>query len=183
MKVALAPDNRFVARAACRFFAHLGDVEEAHAVVLRSQGVRHDPRLSSSEIALSEVRRRTSKNVRTARRKLDRGSLSRFHLSELASGIATMEAESGRMKVARKLCTLSLADPAENAIAQIAWLSRNAGLDISGISHFQASSHEAQAWAAWKERDWHQALCCSLEWQNEQPFSSRPAVHGGMVAT
>ncbi len=179
----LASNNRFVARAACRFFIHVGDLERAHAIVLHTDGLRSDPWLLSSELAVAGARRRNSRNVRTARRLLVSQDLSPFSLSELSSALATLEAHAGNIKKAKRLCESSLVEPAENSVAQAAWLGRNTGVRLSVPVQEKDTSHEAASWIATKAGDWKQALLHAFEWQSEQPFSSRPVIHGGTIAT
>ncbi len=181
----LAPENRFIVRAACRFFLHKGDFGRAHMVLLRTAAVKHDPWILAGEIAVSAVRNRTSQFIKTARAMVESQNHSPFHLSELAGALATLEASGGNVKRARRLCQFSLTEPAENAIAQAAWLSRNIG-GFSACSlppESSAKSSEANAWKASNDGQWNQALDEAKQWQAEQPFSSRPASLGSFIAS
>jgi tetratricopeptide (TPR) repeat protein len=176
----IAPENRFVLRAAARFFLHTGMARRAHRLLENAACVRADPWVLASEIATAAAAGRTSNNVKTARRMIEAGRQSPFHLSELASAIGTLESVSGNLRSARPFLDLSLRDPAENAIAQAAWLSRN----VTGISLHAAHtpSVEANAWYASQKENWTQALGEARRWLADQPFSSRPAMFGSFIA-
>lgn len=179
----LASENRFVTRSACRLFVHLDDIEQAHGVVLGAPGLRSDPWILSAEIALAAIQQRSSRFIRTARRMIDSKNHSSFHLSELTSALATVEAQSGGLKKARSLCEKSLIEPAENSVAQAAWLSRNAGLRLPVVMQKNVRSSEADAWGALEANDWQRALVEAKNWQSQQPFSSRPAILAGNIAS
>jgi Flp pilus assembly protein TadD len=180
----LAPGNRFVVRAACRLFVHQGDLEQAHAVLLRSASLQVDPWLLAGEVAVAAIRSRSSRFVKAARSMVESEKYSPFHLSELTGALATMEARDGGLKKAKRLCALSLVDPSENAIAQAAWLGRkNEGMMSEASASRVVQSSEANAWLASVRGDWNAALREAKQWQDEQPFSSRPAILGGHIAS
>ena len=107
-----------------------------------------------------------------------------FHLSELNSALATLEAHNGGMKKAKRFYSTSLIDPSENAIAQAAWLGRNHDeLLWTPLESNRLQSSEANAWAALRDGRWTAALSLASQWQAEEPFSSRPAILGGYIAS
>jgi tetratricopeptide (TPR) repeat protein len=185
MKVALAmaPRNRFILRASSRFFLHQGDRRTAHRVLADAESLRFDPWILSAEIATAAASNKTSKHIKVARRLLESGSHSPHHLSELASALGTLEAVAGNRKAGRRLIAQSLRKPSENAIAQAAWLERNAGIETSLSSEERICSAEAGAWYAFRDGDWDQSLDQTRKWWEDQPFSSRPAIHGSHVAS
>ena len=180
----LAPENRFVVRAACRLFLHQGDSERAHSVLLRTTLIQVDPWILAGEVAVAAIRKRSSKFVKRARGMIESRNYSPFHLSELAGGLATIEARDGALKKARRLCALSLTDPSENALAQAAWLDRKlGGISTTPTAPTVIQSSEANAWLASIEGDWTTAMTEAKQWQADQPFSSRPAMFGGSIAS
>jgi len=182
--LSLAPENRFVVRAASRLFLHHGDPERAHSVLLRTAALRTDPWILAGEVAIADVRERSSQLLKRARTLVESQNWSPFHLSELTGALATMEASNGAIKKAKRLCALSLANPSENAVAQAAWLSRQAGINIQVSTAVKGrQSSEANAWQARADGKWTDALAAANRWQEEQPFSSRPAIFGGYVAS
>jgi Flp pilus assembly protein TadD len=184
MRVALAqaPGHRFVVRAASRLFLHHGDIDRAHAILARSPSVEADPWILASEIAVAAVRGRSSRLLAKAKRIIEARNHSLMHLSELASTMATIEADAGSAGKAKKLCALSLQDPAENAIAQAAWLERQKGIYVRALAQPQViSSNEAEAWSEFQSARLERASEAAKNWQFEQPFSSRPANFGSYL--
>ena len=179
----LAPSNRFVLRAASRFFLHIGDFERAHDILRRAPNVKADPWVLAAELANARVRRRTSGLVRNARSLASSQSFSPKHLSELNAALATLEAAAGSNRKARDYSIKALKTPTDNAVAQTTWLARNTGVPIPIPADIRLKSSEAIAWQARREHDWPMALAAAKAWQGEQPFSSRPAYLGGWVAS
>jgi tetratricopeptide (TPR) repeat protein len=182
--LSLAPQSRFVIRAASRLFLHHTEIERAHSILVRNALLQHDPWILAGEIAVAAIRKRSSRYVKTARAMIESQNYSLFHLSELAAALATIEAHDGAVKKARRLCEFSLANPSENAVAQAAWLDRHLRLETPVLNRpTAAQSSEANAWLAFNQGDWAKALAEAEQWQTDQPFSSRPAIFGGSVAS
>lgn len=181
--LALAPDNRFVLRAGCRMHLHHGDPERAQHLLTKAPSLKHDPWILAGEIAVAAAQKRTSKNLRRARLLVQSQDFRPFDLSELSAAIATVEASSGWMKKARQLATFSLRDPSENALAQVGWLNRKVVSFNMPSSTAVIQSSEANAWNARRRGEWNIALTEAKKWQMEQPFSSRPALLAGSVAS
>lgn len=181
MKIALtlAPDNRFVLRSASRFFLHLGEREFARNILTRSSLIDKDPWVMSAEIAISDASKRTSRCMRRAKKVLESKPFSPKNLSELASAVGTIEVKSGKNKAGRKIIEQSLQDPSENSIAQAAWVARNFVHTLE-VPFMQRSS-EALTWNAWKTKKWESSLTEALNWQQDQMFSSRPAIYASYV--
>ena len=81
--LSLAPDNRFIVRAASRLHLHQADFERAHSVLLRSPLLLQDPWILAGELAMACIRGRPSRNVRRARQILDSRGFGPFQVSEL----------------------------------------------------------------------------------------------------
>lgn len=178
----LAPDNRFVTRAACRHFIKVDDYQLAHDIVRRSVLVKGDPWVLAAEIATASAARRTSRYIGYARDILNAGSCDPFHLSELASALGTLDLEAGKTKRGHKLIEFSLRNPTENAIAQAAWICRHfGGFSLANtLSKFQ-HAYEASAWEHFSHKRWKEAVTDAIRWLNDQPFSSRPAILGSYI--
>lgn len=182
--IQLAPGDRFVLRSASRLFLHLDEIEEAHRVLRNAPNLRNDPWLLASELAYASITNKTSQHVKRAIFLAESEKFSSFDLSELWLSLATLEARSGNMRKARRFCRSGLSDPAENAIAQAAWLDRNLG-GINWVretQHASFTSNEAVAWTRYADFAWKESLHYAVNWQREQPFSSRPALLGSYVA-
>ena len=183
MAVAMAPDNRFVLRSSCRLSVHLGDSEKAHETICRSQRTRHDPWLIAAEIATSGALNRAPRLSKVARVMIANRDYPLGHLSELASGLATLELESGGIKKSRKLFDLSLAMPTENSVAQAAWASRrDSRIRVSKHHLARPDTFEARSWTYFLKDKWGRVVEECNNWSSDQPFSSRPNILGSYVA-
>ena len=181
--LALAPNSRFVVLSASRFYLTLGDVEKAHATLLRCARVKYDPWMLAAELAVAHILSKTSGLIKVARRTVKAADLGMFHVSELACAIGTLEAEAGSRKAVRRLFAVGLADPTENAVAQAAWVSRSThGLQLGSARCAVARQYEARAWNELLSSRWQESIDGANMWLLDEPFSSRPAKFGSWVA-
>lgn len=91
MALRLFPFNRFVLRCASRMFIHHGDVERGHAILKACPAVKTDPWLLSAEIAAASINEKASTLIKHGQAMLELRGIGKFHLSELASAIGTVE--------------------------------------------------------------------------------------------
>lgn len=181
--IALAPDNRFTLRSAARFYLHVGNAEDAHEILRRSEATRRDPWLMAAEIAVATVANLPPKTVKHARAALDAQRYAPYHLSEVASALATLEANSGKTKAARRLFRQALVEPTENAVAQAEWAARHLHLfDFDHELLKNPRTFEANAWAAYVNASWEEALVHARSWLSDEPFSGRAAGMGSALA-
>jgi Flp pilus assembly protein TadD len=172
----LAPDNRFVLRAAARCFLHWGDPEKAHALLRRNPKTESDPWLLSAEIALASSRNQRSIHASEARRVVADENLSPHSRSELAIALTAVELESGSKKAASRLLRQSVIDPTENTVAQVQWMLSEKHLTIPELETYDVPlMFEAKASDRYDAGDWEGALAYADLWYGDQPFSSRPA--------
>jgi Tfp pilus assembly protein PilF len=181
--VALARDNRFVLRAACALFTHIGDHDRAIQLLRRSSASRHDPWLMAAEIAASEVAGRPSATAKGGQRLLKSGRLEPMQAAELAGALATEELIAGANRSAKKLFASALVDPNENTVAQAEWASEHlAGLPLEP-RHFRVlNSFEARAREKRAAGKWAAALEEARGWLFDQPFSVAPAAFASYIA-
>jgi tetratricopeptide (TPR) repeat protein len=172
--VALAPQSRFVVRAAARYFLHIGDHGRAHEVLLRSSLLISDPWVQASEIAVSTVRGRTSPNARRAIRALSNMRTIGLELSELASAVATVELNDGSDKKARHLFAKSLERPNDNSVAQAEWAAQRLKLVVDAAALRTPFSFEANSNNAYRRLQMLDAIAFAKEWAEDEPFASRP---------
>ena len=179
----LANNNRFVLRSASRLWVHLDDPERAHHILIRADRTRHDPWLLAAEIAVGSIDGRKPRLVKIARRMLLDGKFPKGHISELASAVATLELNSGRVKKSKKLFRLSLEDPTENSVAQAAWASRNHNALRLNDQYLELpNAFEAKSWSHYHKSEWNEAVEQCKLWHFDQPFSSRPNALGSCLA-
>jgi tetratricopeptide (TPR) repeat protein len=124
--------------------------------------------------------------VRAGRELIESGRFADRDLSELASALSTLEYQAGNEKRARRLLRLGLRDPSDNTLAQAQWLSAQLGFDVPELDlgiKGNALSFEARALETFRRGQWGQSLSSARSWLGDQPFSSRPAIHGSYVAS
>jgi tetratricopeptide (TPR) repeat protein len=183
MALQIVPDCRFILRSAARLHIHHENGRMAHRLLWSNKRTLYDPWLLSAEIAVASAIGKTSRFVKDARLMIESNDFQPFHISELASAIATLEFEAGKVKRARKYFEQSLVIPTENAVAQASWALRmDANLGIQVNSQAKAPiSHEALAWEYNRNTKWDEAVSEAYKWLMDQPFSSRPAILGSYV--
>ena len=179
----LAMNNRFIIRSASRLWIYLNDPERAHDLIIRADRTPHDPWLLAAEIAVGSAAKRKPRFVKIARRMLSESRFLNIHTSELASAVATLELNSSNIKRSKRLFDLSLRSPTENSIAQVAWASRqNRSINFGDEYLDIPNTFEARSWTFYQQSRWEQAIEECKLWQFDQPFSSRPSIHGSYMS-
>jgi tetratricopeptide (TPR) repeat protein len=182
--VRLAPNDRFLLRAASRLLVHIGDEETALAILRQSDRSKYDPWLTAAEIAIAGRANKATRLAKIGSQMLSANQFSSFHTTELASALGTLEAESGARKKAARLFRRSLVDPTENVIAQAEWASQRMGFD-----EFQASwldfpgSFEARARNDSQTGHFVEAVEETWKWLHDQAFSHTAATFGSYLAS
>lgn len=181
----LAPNHRYLLRAAVRLAVHLDEPDHAHGLLLSAPRTQADPWLAASEIAVSALVSKKPRFIRQARTLLTRGSWSIGHLTELASALATSELDAGRSGRARDLFLTSLELPNDNAVAQ----AESIGTDVPKVQERLRNvldevpkSYEARCLAAASEGMHSKAVEEAILWLADQPFSAEPASFGSYQA-
>jgi len=181
---AIAPEDRFVLRAAARFFVHAGDAEIAERMLNRAHATRRDPWLMSAEIAVSQVLGRSPRTASLAARALKEDAWTPHSSSELSGSFATLLMEEGATHKARGFFRQSLRDPTENAIAQAQWAAgQTRGLVIPHELLSHPKGYEARALHDTLVGDWDSAIENCWDWVAYEPTSSRPMQLGSYVAS
>lgn len=182
--VSLSKNNRFVLRTASRFYVHQGEADRAHSLVKNADGVRNDPWLLAAEVALASAAELPSRFAHVGRKLLQDRSLNPANVTELAGELATLELAHGKIRNAKKLFQQSLLRPNENSLAQAEWAwDQVAGHKLNVDEYKVPFNFEAQAWHFFSVGQWDEALSCSKNWLNDQPFSHRPAVLATYIAS
>lgn len=179
----LAGPTRYLHRAAARMYIHLGESEQALAILRSHPDLKRDPWLLSAEIATASVARRPSRHLLIAAGILDARHFPARHISELASAVATVELMNGNGRRAKKLFAQSLIDPTENSLAQAEWATEKDSLIRIPDRAWQTPvSHEANALVSRSRRDWDSVIQTSALWLADEPYSIRPAALGSCLA-
>lgn len=182
----LAPENRFILRAAATFYTGIDDPDRAAYILAPAASASNDPWLISAEIAVSSLSGGKSRSIIRGRSQLNSGIWDQRSLSELASEIATLEAKSGKDKDAKRLFRMSLIEPTENAVAQAASISVDQPtlvpdhLLIKGTQHAW-DAFEARAIQSEIESNFAAASEYSVAWLDDQPFSLLAATYASYI--
>lgn len=186
MKIALtlSSNSRFVLRSAIRLYVHFDEVELAHKLIRLNQSTLFDPWLLSSEISLSTVLGRTSRNIKKGIDFIESKSISPFSFSELAASIGTVEFLSGSHNKSRKLFNKALIQPNDNTLAQIEWVSnKDKSIQLDPAQYNVELSFEALSLDCFHNQDYENSLNNAAKWFLDMPFSKRPIVFASGIAT
>ena len=155
---ALAPDNRTVLRTRARFLVHIGDAEQAHALVAGHQATKADPWLMATEIAVADLAGVPSRSATKARRMLAESGNASARTAELAAALGGLELDSGNVKAARALFRRALLTPNTNVIAQAVNDSRRLGLEVEEqvLSRSLLLAHEGREYSRQSENSTRQ---------------------------
>jgi tetratricopeptide (TPR) repeat protein len=178
----LAPNHRYVLRAATRLAVHHGEFARAHALVRDASRTPTDPWLIATELATAGPAEVPPRYMRQARRMLGAGDFDHRSLTELSSAVGTLELRSGATRKARRFIESSLREPNDNAIAQGQWLSRQLPSVEIGDRLLEESA-EARALRHGAAMESLQALEAAWDWHHDQPFASGPGELGSYHAS
>jgi tetratricopeptide (TPR) repeat protein len=185
MKVALqlSPENRFILRSAVRLFIHSDELEFAHDLVRKNAMTNFDPWLTSTEIALATLRKRTSRFMKKGLEMVDSQNFSPFSFTELASSLGTVELLTGNSKKSRKLFQSALIAPNDNSLAQVEWASsKDPLLNINPTAFKINYNYEAMALDYYHNNQQEEAFENTFRWFLDMPFSKRPVMFGSHIA-
>lgn len=176
----LAPNHRFVLRAATRLLVHVDDPDAALRILRRAASTPGDPWLVSAEISVAAVAGRKSALLSRGAAILKEGRFPPSQITELASAIATSELSYGKNRVAKRFFADSLIAPNDNSIAQVEWANRREGLgfDVRRKVREVPLTFEAQFWVNYERRNEAMSKQLVRDWAIDEPFSSRPIVMG-----
>lgn len=183
--LALAPENRFVLRAAVRLFVQQGEPDRGLRLLRRSRRTSTDSWLMAAEVGVSTYTGVSPAFIRQARLMSSSGRVDPFHLAELNSALGTLELGAGAVKKSRKLFRLSLEEPNENAVAQAEWASRHITELAVKDEHLLniPRTYEARAIVFRDRGAWKDAVEQTWSWLEDEPFSTEPARFGSYIAS
>lgn len=172
--VAMAPNSRFVLRAAARYYLHIGEHETAHDLLRRSPLLGSDPWVQASEIAVATVRGKTSTLAKQTIRTLSEAKQVGAEVTELASAVGTVELLSGSDKKAKILFKHALSHPNDNSLAQAEWAATKLKLVVDHHALLTPMSYEANSHNAYRHQEIAAAIDHAVLWAKDEPFASRP---------
>lgn len=174
--LALAPNSRWVLRAANRFFLHIDEKEFAHQLIAKHPRTKTDPWLMAAEIASAQLACKPPLMQAKALDLLRSKVVHPAHLSELFTAAGTIVLENGKHKHARRLFESALKHSTENALAQAEWANRELGdgLEVERQVERAHDAHEASCWIKYSEGQIVAALREARLWVDDEPFATRP---------
>lgn len=172
--VAMAPNSRFVLRAAARYYLHVGEHEIAHDLLRRSPLIGSDPWIQASEIAIATVRGKTSDLAKQSIKRLSEAKQVSAEVTELASAVGTVELLSGSDKKAKILFKHALSNPNDNSLAQAEWAATKLKLIVDHQALKTPMSYEANSHNAYRRQEIAAAIDYAVLWAKDEPFASRP---------
>lgn len=173
----LEPEHRHILRSAVRLYIHIGDVERAHSLLHRNPKTKFDPWLIATELAVATVAGRSPKFTRHGKRIIDSGNLPPEYLTELHSAIGTLDFNNGIFRRARQNFRASMIKPTDNTVAQARWIRKYIpDIEITNEAFGLPLGFEARCWRELERGRWEAAQKECLNWLNDEPFSSRPAM-------
>lgn len=176
--------NRYVLRSAVRLFLHFGELDIPHFYLRKYPDLKKDPWLLSAEIALSTVKERDSKFIKTGINLLNSNNYSPFSTSELSAALGTVELLSGSLRKSKKLFAMALKCPNDNSLAQAEWASNKDSLFNLNPSDFEnvCNKYEALSLDNYYNENWKQTVENAEKWFIDSPFSKTPILLGSHVA-
>jgi tetratricopeptide (TPR) repeat protein len=172
-----------VVRSAVRFLHHINEEEEALMLLRKNPRTQIDPWLMAAEIAASDLAEKSSRFARIGEAFLEKADIHRYHTSELASALATLEMKAGKHRHSNKLFYESLRVPTQNALAQAVWASKRAGLDaINPELLVKAQASEAITLDLFNRGVWQDVITGAAKWSKEEGFSPRPHILASSVS-
>lgn len=179
----LDPHNRFVARAAARFYIHFGDKDRAAEIIRKTGYAKHDPWLMASDIAITMLRDKRSSNLKNGEKIIFSDRFTPFGITELASAIGTIELIDGSRKKSRNIFNRSLVNPNDNSLAQAQWAVQNGNLSLVFGQLAVPHDYESEAFRMFSEGKYDKALDSAVDWICDIPFSEKAVKFGYEVST
>ncbi|MES2696049.1 MAG: hypothetical protein V4773_21425 [Verrucomicrobiota bacterium] len=181
--LALAPFDRYIVRAAVRFFIHRGNWDRAHEIAGHAAKRTNDPWISALWVSTGSQRG----TVPSAFKSLFLSALNArepFHFAELLEACATEEVITGSEKKAKRAFQQAWIEPPKTVVTHSQWVLREKLPALATTASIDFSqSAEAMAWISLMRMDLLGAVQSSREWALEEPYSSNAFLHGSFVDT
>jgi Tfp pilus assembly protein PilF len=173
-----------VLRSFVRLFAHYGETDKAYEILKKKEVTKYDPWLFSANVALATLLGHGSRFYKQGLHLLNSNKFSDASLTELISGLGTIELLDGNRRKSRDLFRKALNAPNDNALAQVEWaLSKEHLFDLDLAKYDVERNYEALALDSFNNQDWQNTLQYSEEWFMDMPFAKRPIMMGSHVSS
>lgn len=174
----LNANNRYVIRSATRLFLHYGEFERAYSIFKKTDLTFKDTWVNSAYIAVAQLLNKPINKIKTSLNLIESANFSAFDLTELTSGIATLEIENGDEKKGKKMLKKSIENPNDNSAAQLQWISKNRmklpsleeQLDKTNIKN----NFEYDTFLQCYLQDFESAIASAKAWKEDENYSSKP---------
>lgn len=178
----LAPTDRFVVRAAIRFFVHNKEWDTALRCAFRAYSHLEDPLILGPLLSVG-----THLNMLPNKMKpiAETAFLSEdvFLYSETLEAIGTLEARRSALARAKRFFKRAWMDPTRAVIGHSQWVLRQ---HLPGLADDQKidfdQSHEAMSWLKFSAFDISGAMARAEDWALEEPYSRAPYILGSSAA-
>lgn len=183
MQVALqlAPNNRFVVRAAVRLYNHIGDFERANAALRGTSLIKYDPWLIAADISIGMKRGKNSVHIKNGMRIIESHNYHPFSYTELASSLGTLEYYFGTRKKSRVFFRTSVQAPNDNSLAQAEWVAPRIQLEFERKNNVKFD-YEARFYQAFFKSNFDEAIKELVDWIIDIPYSQKPIYLGVNIA-
>jgi hypothetical protein len=179
----LAPENRFVLRAASRSYTHFGSAEYIYDIIKRSQICKYDPWIMSAEISLATILNKTSRLANKGVKIIESANHLPHNLTELAASLGTLEFFHGNSKKTKRMFKHSLIAPNDNSLAQAEWISNHGVALKLNLDDYEISNkYEALTLDNYYNGNFLDALTNSLAWFCDMPFSRSSIIFSSHIA-
>jgi len=181
--IQLAPENRFVLRAASRLYTHFGLADHIHHIIKKSEISKYDPWIISAEIALATILDRSSHLIKKGFQMIKFGKYVPRDLTELAASLGTLEFLHGNRKKTNKMLKASMISPNDNSLAQVEWISNKGYNFIINPNDYRIENkYEALTLDNYYDNKFDEALKNSIAWFCDIPFSRSPIIFSSYIA-
>ncbi len=179
----IAPSNRFVVRAAIRFFIHFEEWDSALRYANTGFKLSNDPLIFAPLLSVATYLNKLPFSIKPIAAKA-LASENAFLYSEALEAFGTLEIESGADKRSRPFFKQAWLDPAKAVISHSQWVLRERlpGLRKEQNIDFTKSS-EALSWLHLWILDFEGAIRCTWDWALEEPYSRAPYILGSSIAS
>jgi tetratricopeptide (TPR) repeat protein len=178
----LAPADRFVVRAAIRFFVHYNEWHQAHRIATRAYSLNPDPLIFGPLLSVAtHIKKLPHKTKAIAEHALS--SPHTFLHSETLEAFGTLETMSGADQPSRKFFKRAWIDPTRAVIGHSQWVLRERLPGLAADRKFEFSqSNEALSWLRFAFLDFRGAMVSTNAWALEESYSRSPYILGSIAA-
>lgn len=174
------PNNRYILRCLIRLFSHYNEFGQLHKVFKKTEHLYRDPWLLAPYLSLVDKLINPNVNAKKIREALN--TETKLNKTELESSFASLELRNGSIKNAKRLYRLSLTQPNDNSLSQAIWASSKLNSNFVEPDIQTSFMYEPLTRTILRECRFEEAFTHSLNWINDEPFSSVPSATASYIA-